>query len=686
MYGSNLSTVNRGDSVNSVGVLTSYNNLLEVTPVTTIGVQSTGHALPTPAVITPSQLGETYEGELVRINNCTFALGGGTFTANTSYTFTSATQTGTVFISNTNALVAGTTIPTTPVNLVGILSQHCTAPTSGCTTGYQLVLRDLNDIINNASIYLTTQPYPTNIATTSIDINWITNIAGSGASYIKYGKTSALELGTIAGTNSSVNHVASITGATAATIYYARVYSINGTDTASCLTKVFCTKSNSSGSIKAYFDRTVNTAVSTGTNAVYLNNGIVDTIVAYINRAQSTLDIAIYNWDTSNGNMITSAVNAAANRGVKVRIIYDGSTSQAGIAALVAGVKKVASPQGTGYTIMHNKFMIIDANSSNPNIPVVWTGSTNWTSSQLSTDANNAIVFQDQSLARGYRIEFNEMWGDTSQTSNANVALVKFGQFKTDNTPHEYLIGGKRVESYFSPSDGTTSHIIATIGTANTDFYFGTDLITRSDIANKIASQTTAIGVGNSKGILDDTVAASSQWFIMHNVMGSNIIKSQFSWIFHHKYLIVDQSNTSSDPLVLTGSHNWSTAGETKNDENTVIVHDASIANQYYQEFSQRWNDETATGINSYNYENASAVIYPNPNNGNFMLSYTAVRNETVNIKLYDMIGHLVYSRELKVNNGFNPIEINTPSLNKGIYLFEVVTDNGKQTNKLVIQ
>ena len=296
------------------------------------------------------------------------------------------------------------------------------------------------------------------------------------------------------------------------------------------------------------------------------------------------------------------------------------------------------------------------------------------------------IIFQDQSLARGYKLEFDEMWGDTSVSSTANTTLAKFGSFKADNTPHEYLIGGKRVESYFSPSDGTTSHIISTIGTANSDFEFGLDLITRSDIANKIASQTTAIGIGNSKGILDDTVNASSQWFIMHNVMSNNIRKSQFSWIFHHKYLIVDQSNSSSDPLVLTGSHNWSTAGETKNDENTVIVHDAAIANQYYQEFTQRWIDEGTAGIISYDYENLNAVIYPNPNNGEFMLNYTAQRNEKVSIKLYDMIGHLVYSRELKVNTGFNPIEINTPNLNKRIYLFEIETENGKQTNKLVIQ
>jgi len=57
----------------------------------------------------------------------------------------------------------------------------------------------------------------------------------------------------------------------------------------------------------------------------------------------------------------------------------------------------------------------------------------------------------------------------------------------------------------------------------------------------------------------------------------------------HHKYLIVDNSDPSSDPLLLTGSHNWSSSAEYRNDENTLIVHDATIANIYYQEFTERF-------------------------------------------------------------------------------------------------
>jgi phosphatidylserine/phosphatidylglycerophosphate/cardiolipin synthase-like enzyme len=63
----------------------------------------------------------------------------------------------------------------------------------------------------------------------------------------------------------------------------------------------------------------------------------------------------------------------------------------------------------------------------------------------------------------------------------------------------------------------------------------------------------------------------------------------------HHKFMVVYNFNPTSDPLVLLGSHNWSSAAQTKNDENTLSVHDANIANQYYQAFAYLYlqlNDE----------------------------------------------------------------------------------------------
>lgn len=56
----------------------------------------------------------------------------------------------------------------------------------------------------------------------------------------------------------------------------------------------------------------------------------------------------------------------------------------------------------------------------------------------------------------------------------------------------------------------------------------------------------------------------------------------------HHKYMIID-ADTTSDPTVITGSTNWSTNGNYVNDENSLFIHDANIANQFKQEFLARY-------------------------------------------------------------------------------------------------
>jgi len=102
------------------------------------------------------------------------------------------------------------------------------------------------------------------------------------------------------------------------------------------------------------------------------------------------LDIAIYSSASpSSTSGIAGAINAAYNRGVKVRIIHDGTASNF-TSLLNSAIPVLPSPTISAYTIMHNKFVIFDANSSDANLPLVWTGSTNWTVSQI--DGPDKIV------------------------------------------------------------------------------------------------------------------------------------------------------------------------------------------------------------------------------------------------------------------------------------------------------
>jgi phosphatidylserine/phosphatidylglycerophosphate/cardiolipin synthase-like enzyme len=118
---------------------------------------------------------------------------------------------------------------------------------------------------------------------------------------------------------------------------------------------------------------------------------------------------------------------------------------------------------------------------------------------------------------------------------------------------------------------------------------FASMVITRFDIAQAITDKVTAgvdaYGITHSSvGTItwNDLVAGMAPGHMLANADSANSI-------MHHKYLIVDQENSNNDPLVWTGSHNWSNNANNKNDENTVIIHDQNIANQFYQEFYARF-------------------------------------------------------------------------------------------------
>jgi phosphatidylserine/phosphatidylglycerophosphate/cardiolipin synthase-like enzyme len=51
--------------------------------------------------------------------------------------------------------------------------------------------------------------------------------------------------------------------------------------------------------------------------------------------------------------------------------------------------------------------------------------------------------------------------------------------------------------------------------------------------------------------------------------------------LMHHKFMIVDGE------LVVTGSYNWSTAAEDKNDENFVVIRDKEVVDRFTQEFNR---------------------------------------------------------------------------------------------------
>ena len=667
LFSTALTSLQRGDNVTVTGTTAQFQNLLEITTVTSWTLNSTGNPLPTPLQLTPSQLGESNESMLVRISGVSF-ISSGTFTANTTYPFNSNGQTGVVFIRSSNPLV-GRPIPTGTIELTGINSQY--------GTQYQMLPRDSNDLVVTGALSITKQPYPQNITTTGFDISWETNVAANH--FLRYGLTIALELGTLVGPASTSQPTVSVAGGTASQLYYVQTVSVNGTDSAFSSILPFITQSLSSGTIKPYFTQPVDIANGAiGNNyAVYLNNLADDTIKAYIDRTSSTLDIAIYSFGSPGGNLIAQAINDAYARGVQVRLISDGSNTNNALQLLNPAIPVVQSPITPPfyYGIMHNKFLIMDANHTNPLKPVVLSGSTNWTIGQLEDDRNNLVFIQDKSLAKVYTMEFEEMWGGSGPQPNA--ALAKFGPDKSDNTPHILNVGGKMVESYFSPSDNVNAQIIRTIQSSDHNLAFATLVLTRTDLAYAIEDRALNYGVGVS-GIMNDSSGGSGTAFqIIQSAIGTNMLLFDFannSGIMHHKYALVDHTYLNSDPVVLTGSHNWSSAATQRNDENTLIIHDHNIVNQYFQEFLHMYNGNGGS-LNVAEAENdvISAIIaYPNPSENIAYLNFQSSKTYKGILTVRDMSGRIMHSENVSIEHGDNQVQLDVANAASGIYLVSI--------------
>ena len=86
----------------------------------------------------------------------------------------------------------------------------------------------------------------------------------------------------------------------------------------------------------------------------------------------------------------------------------------------------------------------------------------------------------------------------------------------------------------------------------------------------------------------------------MHKLLreeGISVKVENFGGKMHAKSMIVD------DKYIVSGSMNFTKAGNTKNDENTIVIQNVELARQYKEYFLMLWNSIP----NKYLYRDPSA-------------------------------------------------------------------------------
>jgi phosphatidylserine/phosphatidylglycerophosphate/cardiolipin synthase-like enzyme len=262
----------------------------------------------------------------------------------------------------------------------------------------------------------------------------------------------------------------------------------------------------------------------------------------------------------------------------------------------IVTIDRLLKSKGLG----HNKFVVI-SNSHGPS--AVWTGSTNWSTTGLCTQVNNGLLVEDAAVAKLYR----EQWDNLKDASPPELDPAGFPEalVEANDKKHTLTVGEAKVTVWFTrTSDGRDMEALREIiSSAKNSILFlmftpgkqGLHTLAASRANEKSMYVRGVVStLGNEKGdndknVLDIELVSSDQTFKpdrytvvqpqaidaplgpwIGEVTRRNFLSQIGHAIVHSKVLVIDP--LSDDPIVVTGSHNFSAPASEKNDENLIII------------------------------------------------------------------------------------------------------------------
>ena len=336
----------------------------------------------------------------------------------------------------------------------------------------------------------------------------------------------------------------------------------------------------------------------------WLSRGLIEALIDFIRRARGpnwTIHAAVYEFQFM---PILKEFKSAADRGVQVKIIFDdknhgkyyngiprGPWKRNQEALKEAGINKslLKARKANSSFISHNKFIIL----IKKNVPVqVWTGSTNITQGGIFGHSNVGHIVRDEMVANGYEMYWQQLHQDPEAKSlrpwNDNNFPVSDGIPPQDSihvifSPRMDLEALKWYASRMDKAHAATfltaafgvNDLFENVFSAKKNHLRYLTLETEDDSMEKLRSwKFNRIAIGN---VLEENLF---EHWLKEQVTGFN---THVKFI-HTKYMLIDP--LSIDPLIITGSANFSDASTRKNDENMLVIRgDTRVADIYLTEF-----------------------------------------------------------------------------------------------------
>ncbi|MDM8521045.1 phospholipase D-like domain-containing protein [Anaerolineales bacterium HSG6] len=287
---------------------------------------------------------------------------------------------------------------------------------------------------------------------------------------------------------------------------------------------------------------------------------IMEALIAAIDSAQETLEIAIYELNLPE---IGDAILAAKDRGVVVRLVTDTDEIDHLEVLIELNEKGVPMVEDDRSAIMHNKFVVVDGKA-------VWTGSWNFTPNGTFRNNNNGIYVKSPELAALYQIEFEELFSGS------------FGPRSETNPNKQVQINDTLLEICFAPEDDCADRLTAFINEAQVSIHVLAFSFTHDEMGQAIVKRGQD---GVQVRAIFEIRGANTEYSELGRFQdaGFDAVTDGNPYTYHHKVIVVDGKK------VALGSFNFSNNADRSNDENLLIIDNVDIAAEYVKEFERNY-------------------------------------------------------------------------------------------------
>lgn len=181
------------------------------------------------------------------------------------------------------------------------------------------------------------------------------------------------------------------------------------------------------------------------------------------------------------------------------------------------------------------------------------------------------------------------------------------------------------------------------------------------------------------------TWAGSTMQNITWNVANTDLSPISVSTV--NILLSIDGGLTYPYTLVTGVPNNGLASVQTPNVSSTKArIKVESVGNIFFDISNVNFTITAVIGLNENSLSFETVNVYPNPSTGEFNISWAGKYNGTIDLKVYDLQGRVLFVQKIiKQNNGFIHT-INLDHAAKGVYTLEANTTEGRIIQKLIVQ